>query len=130
MQVSESPQPGLDRLTATELLEALQPTGATEQPDEGFDLGNFKNAILGELNRRLGDPDLVKDIPGTGLIQLAKELLKQPAEQAPDEGEDTRSILDTLDALPPEHARKLLQREIDRLNGELARYTERMEALK
>jgi DNA-directed RNA polymerase specialized sigma24 family protein len=45
-------------------------------------------------------------------------------------GEDTRSILDTLDALPPAHARKLLQREIDRASGELARYTERMETLK
>jgi hypothetical protein len=127
MPADESPQPGLERLTAKELLEAIAPGEQTET--EGFDLGNFKNAILGELNRRLGDPDLVKDIPGTGLIQLAKELLKQPAEPEQTEGEDTRSIIDTLDALPKEHARKLLQREIDRMRGELARYTEKLEEL-
>jgi hypothetical protein len=117
----------LERLTAQELLEAIAPGEQTET--EGFDLGNFKNAILGELNRRLGDPDLVKDSPGTGLIQLAKELLKQPPEPEQAEGEDTRSIIDTLDALPKEHARKLLQREIDRMRGELARYTAKLEEL-
>jgi hypothetical protein len=127
MPVSESPQPGLEQLTAQELLAAITPSEG-EPEVEGFHLGQFKTAILGELNRRLGDPDLVKDIPGTGLIQLAKELLKQP-EKPVETGEDTRSILDTLDALPPAHARKLLQREIDRATGELARYTARMEEL-
>lgn len=117
----------LTRLTAEELIAAMQ---ADVKPDEEtpFDLNEFKGNVLGELNRRMGDKDLVKDIPGTGLIQLAKELLKQPEEEKTVE-HDGRSILDSLDAVPREHALMVLDREIERLKGELARFEAKREEL-
>ena len=96
--------------------------------DSKFDLAALKESVLGELYRRMGDKDLVKDIPGTGLIQLAKEMLKQPEEAKPAEVEGL-NILDSLDAVPVDHARMVLDREIARLNAELAKFVAKREEI-
>ena len=108
----------LEKLSAEELLAAIGDSSGDEKP---FDLAALKESVLGELYRRMGDKDLVKDIPGTGLIQLAKEMLKQPEEAKPAEVEGL-NILDSLDAVPVEHARMVLDREIARLRAELERF--------
>ena len=83
-----------------------------------------------ELLRRFEEEP--QNLPGTFVIKLVLDGLKAVAARDVPETpvEDTRSILDTLDALPKVHARKLLQREIDRVSGELARYTAKMEELR
>ena len=115
----------LEKLSAEELLAAIGDGGEDEKP---FDLSSLKESVLGELYRRMGDKDLVKDIPGTGLIQLAKEMLKQPEEQKPAEAEGL-NILDSLDAVPVDHARMVLDREIGRLRGELAKFVAKREEI-
>jgi hypothetical protein len=97
------------------------------------DEGDFKDIVdlaTKELLRRFKEEP--EKLPGTFVIKLVLDGLKAiAARDVPEhEGEDTRSIIDTLDALPPEHGRKLLQREIDRITGELARYTAKLEELK
>ena len=107
---------------------ALAPSEDGESSDVPFDLGVLKTNLLKELNRRVGDKDLVKDIPGTGLIQLVKELLKQPDEEKPAEAEGL-NILDSLDAVPADHARQVLDREIARLQAELAKFVAKREKI-
>jgi hypothetical protein len=116
----------LAALTAEELLATISDDPIVEKP---FDLTAFKEAVLGELNRRMGDKDLVKDIPGTGLIQLAKELLKLADEAKQADATEGLSILDALDHVPIEHARSVLDREINRLRDELGLFEAKREEL-
>lgn len=68
-----------------------------------FDIGKLRRLILGELQRRLEDPEACKDIPGTGLIQLAKELAKHAESQPeidPSDGVDVLDLIQTEGLLP------------------------------
>jgi hypothetical protein len=127
MPADESPQPGPERIDFDAFADAIvQNVG---QEDDG-DFREIVGLATKELLRRFKEEP--EDLPGTFVIKLVLDGLKAiAAKDVPEasEGEDTRSIIDTLDALPPEHARKLLQREIDRMRGELARYTEKLEEL-
>jgi hypothetical protein len=127
MPADESPQPGPERIDFDAFADAIvQNVG---QEDDG-DFREIVGLATKELLRRFKEEP--EDLPGTFVIKLVLDGLKAiAAKDVPEasEGEDTRSIIDTLHALPPEHARKLLQREIDRMRGELARYTEKLEEL-
>jgi hypothetical protein len=127
MPADESPQPGPERIDFDAFADAIvQNVG---QEDDG-DFREIVGLATKELLRRFKEEP--EDLPGTFVIKLVLDGLKAiAAKDVPEtsEGEDTRSIVDTLHALPPEHARKLLQREIDRMRGELARYTEKLEEL-
>jgi hypothetical protein len=127
MPADESPPPGPERIDFDAFADAIvQNVG---QEDDG-DFREIVGLATKELLRRFKEEP--EDLPGTFVIKLVLDGLKAiAAKDVPEtsEGEDTRSIVDTLHALPPEHARKLLQREIDRMRGELARYTEKLEEL-
>jgi hypothetical protein len=127
MPADESPQPGPERIDFDAFADAIvQNVG---QEDDG-DFREIVGLATKELLRRFKEEP--EELPGTFVIKLVLDGLKAiAAKDVPEtsEGEDTRSIVDTLHALPPEHARKLLQREIDRMRGELARYTEKLEEL-
>lgn len=99
---------------------------------ENADDADFRSILslaTKELLRRFEEEP--QNLPGTFVIKLVLDGLKAvAAKDVPVAQEaDERSILDNLAALPKPHARKLLQREIDRVNGELARYHEAMEGL-
>lgn len=101
-------------LTAQELIDAA----TTTVPETAtVDMGALRDKVFGELNRRLADPEAVKDIPGTGLIQLAKELAKQTQDDTPKDDGESVSILDRIDALPREHAIALIKGEIARIDS-------------
>lgn len=104
----------LAELTAEQLIEAAN---TTVPETETVDMAALRDKVFGELNRRLADPQAVKDIPGTGLIQLAKELAKQTQDDAPKDDGENISILDRIDALPREHAIALIKGEIARVDS-------------
>ena len=112
--------PDLEKLSPEELLAAIG-----TDTDAPLEMSSLKDNILSELNRRFADPELVKDIPGTGLIQLAKEVLKQPDEKQDAAVVEGLDILDALDAVPEEHAIRVLDREIGRRKAELERFEQK-----
>lgn len=96
---------------------------------EGVDIRLLRDKVFGELNRRLADPDAVKDIPGTGLIQLAKELAKQTPPEPEKDTDSGVSILDRIDALPVEHAVALIKGELARIDSLRDSYFQALERL-
>lgn len=117
--------PDPETLTAQELIDAA--TGGTEPV--AVDMAALRDKVFGELNRRLADPDAVKDIPGTGLIQLAKELAKQTQDDTPKDDGESVSILDRIDALPREHAVVLIKGEIARIDSLRDQYFQALERI-
>lgn len=118
---------------AAEIEQQLEQLDAEALIDEATapGLGALRESVLGELMRRFEDPELVKDIPGTGLIQLAKELIKSKANEPPaPEDVKPHSLLDQITALPAEHAAKLIQAEIGRLETELDAHRQALLELK
>jgi hypothetical protein len=66
-----------------------------------------------------------------GLKAIRDIAMQQAAEPDPDPEDDpTRSLLDKIDALPAPHAAKLLDKEIERLETELADHVAKREQLK
>lgn len=106
------------------------PTPPGDEAGGPFDLGVLTGLTLGELQRRLGDEEQAKELPGTGLIQIAKELLKLGERQQPAAEPEERSVVDQVDALPAAHALRVLQAERERLTAELARLDLKLEELR
>ena len=82
--------------------------------EERVDSEALREAILGELKNRLTDPIAVKELPGTGLIQLAKELFKQKNEALTVVSEEPDpDVLDLVQSpgLPKERKHELLVAE-------------------
>lgn len=94
-----------------------------KNPEEEFDLAVLSTRVLGELQRRFGEPEQAKEIPGTGLIQLAKELIKLGEREKPEEDEENQtSILELLDTpgLPDNQKLTLAKHEIQRIESDLS----------
>lgn len=83
-----------------------------------------------ELLRRFNEEP--ENLPGTFVIKLVLDGLKAIAANdvpEPETVEDGRSILDSIHAVPPAHAVKLLDREIERRQAELAAFVAKREEL-
>lgn len=89
--------------------------------DETFNLGELADDVVEELGRRLKDPTLRKELPGTGLIQLAKQLLQLRAEAGPVQGNVDVSVLEMVQnsSLPDERKKEILLIERERLEEQL-----------
>jgi hypothetical protein len=112
----------LERLTAEELADFLHP-----DPEEGSEeLAELDDLILLEVRERLGDPERRSDIPGTTLLQLARDVIRvREAESA-----RKAATADTVEppalaeiiataGLPKARKRELVRGEILRLTGEI-----------
>jgi hypothetical protein len=76
---------GLDALVEEQLTEtmraALDQFATVDETADPLSAAGLRRNILAELHRRFADPELVQGLPGTALLQLAKELLRdKPAE--------------------------------------------------
>jgi hypothetical protein len=117
------PQP--ERITDADLEGAI---AAVTSEDSKFTLASLREAVGGELHRRLADPELVKELPGTGLIQIAKELLKLAEEAAPEPDPLLADLLNQP-GFPDEKKVELAVHEIGRLREEMQRLYELVTAL-
>lgn len=115
----------LTGLSGADLLAAL--SSDDERQDDEFNEAVLRKAVGAELTRRLTDKEAVRDLPGTGLLQLAKELMKTAP--APEAVDVEVSILDRIDALPAEHATELIRRELARLDATRDAYFKKIEEL-
>jgi hypothetical protein len=70
------PPPTTDEEIA-ETMRALDELATADETADPVSVAGLRHSVLHELRRRLGDPELVKELPGTGLLQLARELLKE-----------------------------------------------------
>ena len=72
-----------------------------------------------------------ENLPGTFVIKLVLDGLKAiAARDVPEPAEvEGLNILDSLDAVPVEHARMVLDREIARLRAELERFERKREEI-
>lgn len=89
--------------------------------DETFNLGELADDVVEELGRRLRDPKLRKELPGTGLIQLAKQLLQLRSEAGPVQSNIDVSVLEMVQnsSLPDERKKEILLIERERLEEQL-----------
>ena len=106
-----APEP-LDFNEALDLLS--QAADGKAEPGTVASMDAIGRNILVELNRRLGDPELAKDLPGTALIGLAKEYLKAQKPQTDTGPSVVPDVLDLIDhpGLPADRKRALVEQEI------------------
>lgn len=118
----------LERLSADELAAALRPQHDTDE------LGELDDLVLQELRERLADDDRRKEIPGTVLVQMAREVMKVKAIEAArrveqvEEPPSLREIIDTA-GLPAVRKRELVREEILRVTAELDALNEMLDGL-
>jgi RNA-binding protein YhbY len=116
----------LDVLAEEEIAEtmraALDELAAADDTDDPVSVAGLRHSVLTELNRRLGDTELVKGLPGTALLQLAKELLKDKTEES-EALPPHPSVLEIVQSvnLPSERKRELLLQERQWLGEEATR---------
>ena len=93
--------------------------------DENADFREIVDLATKELLRRFKDEP--ENLPGTFVIKLVLDGLKAIAARDVPEPDTTGdlSILDALDSVPRDHAVMVLDREILRLQDELARFVEK-----
>lgn len=104
------------------------PPGGAEDGTEPLDLGELNEQILKELERRLGDEKLRQEIPGTTLMQLARDIMKAKEREAAahvDEREEDMPLSEILAqaGLPAERKRELVRAQILITQAELDRLT-------
>ncbi len=114
-------------ISIPELVHALEPSAAEE-------LGELDDLILQEVRERLGDEGRRKEIPGTVLMQLARDVFRiKEAEAARrvDEVVEPPSMSEIIaDAgLPPDRKRELIRAEVLRATTELDRLNEMLDEL-
>lgn len=107
----------LERLDADQLAAALH-------PNQGEELGELDEMILREVRERLGDEGRRKEIPGTVLMQLARDVIRvREAEAARkvEQVEEPPSIGEIIHnaGLPDDRKRELVRAEILRAHREL-----------
>lgn len=118
----------LERLSVEELAAALDPG------EDDAEMDDVDALILGELQRRLADETRRAEIPGTVLVQMAREVYKARAAKAArvvDEVEEPPQLAEIIAnaGLPAARKRELVREEILRATGELDRLKEMLDGL-
>lgn len=108
----------IERLSPEQIASALDPK------DAGEELGELDELILLEVKERLGDPDRRREIPGTVLMQLARDVFRvreQEAARKVEQIEEPTPLSEIIDqaGLPAERKRQLVREEILRVTAEL-----------
>lgn len=112
--------PALTHADQTRLLSALtlgrwqEDEPEAEPAEEVVTIEALSANVYAELNRRLGDPKSAAELPGTGLIQIAKELAKAMKPAEPDAAAVVPDVLDLIDhaGLPASRKRQLVETEM------------------
>jgi len=107
----------LATISVDDLVEALEPSGSQE-------LGKLDDLILLEVRERLGDESRRKEIPGTVLMQLARDVFRvreQEAARKVEQVEEPSPLSEIIDqaGLPDARKRELVRAEILRVTAEL-----------
>ena len=117
------PQP--EPISPEDISDALDAIG--EDPDDPT-FGEIGKLAVEELEKRLTEHP--EELPGTDLIKFVTAYFKAKSErQIPGTADQHFSLLEQVDALPTEHAQKLLKAEIAHLHAELERYEQKLEEI-
>jgi hypothetical protein len=90
--------------------------GGALEPEEVPSAQEIRDRLLSALSNRLGE------LKGIALVQALKAItalaaIEEAEQQDSSEDDERRPLLDRLDALPPDHAAKLVKQEIERVDG-------------
>ena len=90
--------------------------GGALEPQEVPSAKDIRDRLLASLSDKLGS------LQGIALVQALKAItalaaIEEATEASTNEEDDRRPLLDRLDALPPDHAARLVKQEIARVDG-------------
>lgn len=89
----------LERLDPAALVAALETADGTEPPSAAILLDKVRDGALAELLRRFDDPELRKDLPGTGLLNVINAAMRLDEKRLAANTENTGPSMDPIDMI-------------------------------